>query len=370
MNRELITAAYRLFLEREPENERVIDHFLKQTRSVEELRTVFLGSPEFEPALRRFLDQNGIIQRDQISQYDVYTGCTPADLAIIRDGFNRQVLPRKGFISDQLGVVTRTASLWDGVQHLDGTVIPPPIPTDYHADAIEWAGLLKSVRSAGDEYAVMELGAGWGPWCVGGAVAARNAGIKNINILAVEGDPGHYEFLKQHLRDNGFNPLEHTLLQAAVGVNAGKARWPKVQSRNDWGSRPIRDNEKDSPGSDGKVRDYLGREFASTIEVEVVPLAQLLSRRPRWNLVHIDIQGEEAAVCQSSMNLLTERVQWIIVGTHSRWIEGELLRQFSAGGWKLENEKPVRFNFQPGAPCLESLTDHDGTQVWRNPKLH
>jgi len=182
----------------------------------------------------------------------------------------------------------------------------------------------------------------------------------------VEGDPGHYASLEQHLLDNGLNPSDHILLQAAVGVNPGKARWPRVNSRNDWGSRPIPVAAGLNPKD--KISDYLGREFTDTMEVDVVPFSELLLRRKRWNLLHIDVQGEEAALCSSSTAALTQRVHWIVVATHSRLIEGELLSRFAAAGWVLENEKPTRFNFRAGAPSLESLTDHDGTQVWRNPK--
>jgi len=38
-------------------------------------------------------------------------------------------------------------------------------------------------------------------------------------------------------------------------------------------------------------------------------------------------------------------------------------------GWELENEKPPRFTWQTGAVSLLSMITHDGTQVWRNPRL-
>ena len=115
--------------------------------------------------------------------------------------------------------------------------------------------------------------------------------------------------------------------------------------------------------------DYLGREFDNTMKIEVLPIRELLNLEARWDFVHMDVQGEEAKICQAAIGLLNERVHWLVVGTHSRLIEAELLEMLSRSHWELENEKPARFEFRKGAQSWESLTHHDGTQVWRNPRL-
>ena len=289
------------------------------------------------------------VPRDQI-----YAGYKPEELSLIREHFCLSPAPATGFIVDSLGVKTRGSSLWNEVQFLVGTVMPPPIPNDFHAEAIEWIGLLKSVRSAKGSYAAMELGAGWGPWVVAGATAARNAGITNISLLAVEGDPGHFAFMRQHFIDNDLNPDNHALLHAAVGVKAGRARWPRVDPRNTYGSRPIF-------ASDGNT--------SQTFEIPVFSISDLLYRRSRWDLVHVDVQGDEVVLCEAGLGALNERVHWLVIGTHSRMIEGLLINLLLRAGWVLENEKPVIFDFQVSAPNVEALTRIDGTQVWRNPRL-
>ena len=289
------------------------------------------------------------VPRDQI-----YAGYKPEELSLIREHFCLSPAPATGFIVDSLGVKTRGSSLWNEVQFLVGTVMPPPIPNDFHAEAIEWIGLLKSVRSAKGSYAAMELGAGWGPWVVAGATAARNAGITNISLLAVEGDPGHFAFMRQHFIDNDLNPDNHALLHAAVGVKAGRARWPRVDPRNTYGSRPIF-------ASDGNT--------SQTFEIPVFSISDLLYRRSRWDLVHVDVQGDEVVLCEAGLGALTERVRRLVIGTHSRMIEGLLINLLLRAGWVLENEKPVIFDFQVSAPNVEALTRIDGTQVWRNPRL-
>jgi FkbM family methyltransferase len=284
----------------------------------------------------------------------IYAGYKPEELEIIKKHFRVTPPPAAGFITDSLGVKTRGTSLWDQVQFLVGTVIPPPIPNDFHAEAIEWIGLLKSVDSARGKFVAMELGAGWGPWVVAGAVAARNAGIRDISLLAVEGDPGHFAFLRQHFLDNGLHPDQHLLFQAAVGVQPGRARWPRVDPRNSYGTRPITG---------------VAAALSETLDVEVLGIATLLAAQKRWDLVHVDVQGSEVLICEAALALLNERTHWLIIGTHSRLIDGQLVAMFVRAGWVLENEKPVIFAFQPGAASLEAMTRIDGTQVWRNPRL-
>jgi FkbM family methyltransferase len=284
----------------------------------------------------------------------IYAGYKPEELEIIKKYFRITPPPAAGFISDSLGVKTRGTSLWDQVQYLVGTVIPPPIPNDFHAEAIEWIGLLKSVDSARGKFVAMELGAGWGPWVVAGAVAARNAGIRDISLLAVEGDPGHFAFLRQHFLDNGLQPDQHLLFQAAVGVQPGRARWPRVEPRNSYGTRPITG---------------VAAALSDALDVEVLGIADLLAAQKRWDLVHVDVQGGEVPLCEAGLALLNERAHWLIIGTHSRLIDGQLVSMFVRAGWVLENEKPAIFTFQPGAASLEAMTRIDGTQVWRNPRL-
>ena len=306
-------------------------------------------APQPQPRSQAQPQTQGDVAPDQI-----YAGYRPEELSLIREHFCLSSKPTEGFITDCLGVKTRGSSLWDQVQFLVGTVIPPPIPNDFHAEAVEWIGLLKSVRSAKGKYVAMELGAGWGPWVVAGAVAARNAGIRNISLLAVEGDPGHFAFLRQHFIDNGLNPDQHVLLQAAVGARPGRARWPRVEPRNSYGTRPL-------TGVDAQL--------ANTFELKVLSMSDLLRQQNRWDLVHVDVQGSEVEICEAAIALLNERAHWLVVGTHSRLIEGQLISLLMNAGWVLENEKPVIFEVQRSAPSAEALTRVDGTQIWRNPRL-
>jgi hypothetical protein len=95
----------------------------------------------------------------------------------------------------------------------------------------------------------------------------------------------------------------------------------------------------------------------------------VLELEERWDLVHIDVQGWERLICDDARAQLNGRVAYLIVGTHSRKLDGDLVDLFHREGWILEHEKPSRFTFTPGVALLESMNEADGTQVWRNPRL-
>jgi FkbM family methyltransferase len=264
-----------------------------------------------------------------------------------------------GFITDIFGIRTRTANLWPAMQPFDGSLWGVPIPGNWHWEAPEWIGLMRSVLDAKDSYRIIELGAGWGPAVASGGVFARLKGIKNIKLVAVEADPHHFGYLKQHLVDNNFLPKEYELLEAAVGDNDGSAEWPDTpEVRDQYGSRPI-----------GKSGDYLGRTFRRTRKVKVLSFRSLLMKEPLWDMVHMDIQGSEVEVCQSALNEMNSRVARICVGTHSRKIDGDLLALLSSQEWVMENEKPSRLSFVPKAKTFEVMNTIDGIQIWRNPKF-
>ena len=85
--------------------------------------------------------------------------------------------------------------------------------------------------------------------------------------------------------------------------------------------------------------------------------------------MHNDVQGWEAQLGAGCVGPLSERVRWLVVGTQSRVIDGQVIETLHAAGWVLENEKPTRFTFDPARPSLDSMAEVDGAQIWRNPRL-
>lgn len=329
--------------------------------SCERLRALEADMKRIEGALLTF-NGNSDAQR--------YAGYSGADLGLFPLFHVHGLEPTPGFITDFLGTRIRTTCVHSASRHLDGTVLGVPVPADFHSEAAEWVGLLKAVLSCKGSFRAMELGAGWGPWIVAGAVAARTRGINDVFLCGVEADPDRYEMMRQHLRDNDIDPSRHALLLGAVGAAPGRARWPKgYNPTDDMGTRPLRpEGERCRQGSEG-VSDYRGFVFNEYMDVEVFALSDLVARQPVWDFVHIDVQGWEGEICAAGVGALNERVRWSVIGTHSRKLDGDLVDLFCRNGWVLENEKPSRFAYVPGGASLEAMTTTDGVQVWRNPRL-
>jgi hypothetical protein len=300
---------------------------------------------------------------DKVDFLQIYRGYSDDDLIIFEVFKKAGLRPKDGFVTDFLGGRTRVATLYDAVKPLSGQIFGPPVPGDFHAEAVEWLGVMKTALTAKDRYVAMEWGAGWAPWLVAGVKAAQHLGITSCRLYGVEADPVHYGAMHQHLVDNGLVPTEHVLLQGAVGPEAGSAQWPvELDALNQWGSRPIREGSADDI-------DYLNERIDRFIDIDIFEARELVLRELAWDMVHIDIQGWEGEVCRSCIGVLCERVKWVIIGVHSRILDAELLQIFHAAGWILEHEKPTRFLFQPSKTTFEAMVTADGTQVWRNPRL-
>ena len=218
-------------------------------------------------------------------------------------------VPQAGFIVDFLGVRTRVAHATP-FAGLGGSVFGTPAPVGdwFHAETIEYVGLLKSVLTATGRYAALELGAGWGPWLISGAMAARRRGIEDIRLHGIEGDLEHFGSMQTHFRDNGFDPADYRLDNAVIGARAGRARWPKLAVPSaDFGGCPLACSGEDGHyAADAKASDYRGLHFDEYIDVEMLAFDSVLEREPLWDLVHIDVQGAETELCSASAETLNQ----------------------------------------------------------------
>ena len=81
----------------------------------------------------------------------------------------------------------------------------------------EWIDLLESVVAARQTYSMIDLGAGYGRWCVRAAFAAQqfNPGLVQ-HLIAVEGEPMVASWMRQHFIDNGVDITHHRLIHGAV----------------------------------------------------------------------------------------------------------------------------------------------------------
>ena len=265
--------------------------------------------------------------------------------------------PNPGYLTNFLGVAIDPKFFPEILQGRAGEVEAIPIPANWHADIAEWAAALRAVELANGQFTMIELGCGWGCWMNNAGMAARRAGLKTT-VIGVEGDKGHIAFARESTATNGFEAASVTLHHGIAAASAGTALFPRQQQAGvAWGLEPIFHATR--PEIDKAVS------AGSHDELPMVPLETLVGTHRRIDLLHIDIQGGEADLIADCLALLRERVAYILVGTHSRQIEGRIIGLLLQAGWLLEIERPAILSLAGEHPIVTV----DGVQGWRNPGL-
>ncbi|WP_237216392.1 class I SAM-dependent methyltransferase [Falsiroseomonas oryziterrae] len=265
--------------------------------------------------------------------------------------------PMPGQFTNFLGVRMAPRFLAGLLDGKEGQVEGLPIPANWHADVAEWGAALRAVDLARGSFAVAELGCGWGCWLNNTGVAARRAGLA-VTLLGVEGDDGHVAFALEAATTNGFTPEQITIRRGIAAAQSGVALFPRQgRAGAHWGLEPVF----------GATEAERARAIAagSHDELPMVSLDELLAPVARLDLLHVDIQGGEADLVDGCLDLLYEKVAYVVIGTHSRQIEGRLMSSLLAAGWRLEIERPAILVMTVDGPLVRV----DGVQGWRNPAL-
>jgi hypothetical protein len=334
--------AYYTMLGRLPENNAALEFHVNASASLQDLYTSLAGSDEFLLNIRGSL-------------------CSPFTLdhiAFLRRFADPERKPVEGFVVDFLGVKTdcrfRTSTI-----PMSGFVDRVPVPRDVRGwGAYEWIGALRAVDEASDRFTAIELGAGWGPWLIAGARAARAKGISDIDLAGVEGDNMHFTFMLAHFVTNGEDPDKHQLMHGVVAPQSGAALFPIDDNPvYAWAQEPK------FFATRAAAKDALASTNGRYQVLDAFSLPEIVRERRRVDLLHVDIQGSEADLVEANTDLLCRRVSRVVIGTHGRDIELRLRHAFKAMGWSCEFEHPCEYAV-PDFTLIE-----DGTQVWKNPRF-
>jgi hypothetical protein len=262
----------------------------------------------------------------------------------------------QGTVTNFLGVKVPVQVMPSILSGLAGTIEPVPEPGNWHADIAEWAGALRSVAMAKDRYQIIELGCGWGCWINNMGVAAKARGL-DVRLIGIEGDQKHLKDAEMTLALNGFDPSQYRLVHGVAGPTDGMAFFPKLGETNEvWGAEAIF-------YPDQTTADVL-RTAGQYQELKCYTLPEL-SEGVVTDLLHIDIQGAEVAFIQSNLDSMRKTVRRVLIGTHSRVIDGQIMDILVKDGWELEIERPAIHEIVSGRPEIRI----DGVQLWLNVKL-
>jgi FkbM family methyltransferase len=268
-----------------------------------------------------------------------------------------------GFFAYFLGNITR-ADYWAFTPEIRALYDPERFEA-FSAPSIDdnifdWLVLLEAVVDSKGSFTMAALGAGWGRWLISGAFAAKQRGLP-FRLIGVEAEPTHFRWMREHFLDNGIDPADHDLIEAAASGRSGHA-WFYTGKPDSWyGQSLIADRALDQTAANEAV--YNGE---NARRVRAIDLTELLAERNRVDYLHLDIQGAELDVLSSAPQVLDRTVKRVLIGTHSPDIESGLRRLFSDMRWQSQYDFPLNADLQVNGTDVKI---GDGVQVWVNPAL-
>ncbi len=239
----------------------------------------------------------------------------------IFESFSRTETETSGLhVYDFLGGGTRVAYNrgWATHAHPAGKTVTSNLPTT-NEHYLDWIAVLTAVSKAQGTFRMAEFGAGWAPWLARGALAARQKGVA-CELLAVEADPTHFAWAREHFKDNGIDPDAHNLIEGAVSDKPETLRFPVIAD----------------PDVDYGASLRVAATMADTIEVRGYTINELLDRfTGPIDFLHIDIQGAEYDAVPPVMERLSASVRAIMIGTHiNDEMHDGMAARFHDAGWK------------------------------------
>lgn len=209
----------------------------------------------------------------------------------------------------------------------------------------------------GPHFVFAELGAGYGRWSAHVALYARETRPDlKVHIIAVEPEPTHFQWLKEHMVNNEIGVYDCTLIDRPISTKQGWTLF-QVGSPATWygqrvvGINPMRVFHATPSQIYQRIRDGFGVRVVRSVSLESV-----LAGHQYIDLINMDIQGDELNVLSTTPADVINRIHYLYIGTHSSEIEQGLHELMKGYWWKCEYELPQ----DPGFGIT------DGIQVWRN----
>lgn len=285
----------------------------------------------------------------------------------------REISPRLGLLSD-LDLDEKNVTFVD-------------LHTAPEQDHFEFIPVFEALESAGTTFRMVDLGAGYGLWCIHAAHLARRKGIP-FHLTMVEAEPRHMRLLRQALVDNDIDESCCDLYEAAVESGethvlvGGEKSIPflvRQPTGADASSATPWFGQSTMVGARMLCRDaaktgemYFDRDVYATkdgwgfIYQPVIDLKTILERSGRVDLLIMDIQGSELAVTEKNIKNISRCVSRVSIGTHGADMEEGLRDIFREAGW----EKLLDFTHgRTHATGIGEVSFGDGLLYYRNPRL-
>jgi FkbM family methyltransferase len=295
-----------------------------------------------------------------------------------------------GYAVDALGILTDARFLVTSKDRFDArheTTQRPSFPT-WGERYLELADWLLAARDARDYFVGVSLGAAYGGQLVLASKALAAVNPLPFRLAAVEPVPENCAWMRRHMADNGLDPEQHWIVQAALGTDNEPVLFPvgaPGSGRNgstDTNAALSRQTYATLISARGAAEQALenilrynstglgydlGDGFHGEVKfVSAVTLHDVLTPFDRVDLLEADIQHAEINVFPPFIDLLNRKVRRVHIGTHGREAHELLRALFSAARWELV------FDYAPDSSHMieqDQLDLIDGVLSARNPAL-
>lgn len=234
----------------------------------------------------------------------------------------------------------------------------------FNDEYLEWIDVIQSIQRAGNQYTIIDLGAGYGRWLVRAVAVLRHLAPElPFSLVAVEAEPTHMRFLHEHLTLNGITPGDHWLIEAAVAGSPGQVKFIVGEPSLSYGQQIVASLTGMPPPC--TVRP--GQKDHQVELVRAIDLASILERLDHVDLIDLDVQHAEHEVLAPAIDGLDTKVSRLHISTHAPRIESALRELFGGRGWVCIND--YRCQKTQDTP-YGSIEFGDGVQTWLNPRFN
>lgn len=212
-----------------------------------------------------------------------------------------------------------------------------------------------------DKLTMLELGAGFGEWCLATAGVIRNkiipTNIKEFKCYAIEAEPQHKVWANEVFE--------------AYKI-PGKPIWGAISDRNGECDFSVDEDSSDCYGQSITFGNSLLRSIGNlarrtSIKVPCFTLDNLFVETiEHANIVHMDVQGAEARVVRSGIeSIRKERIDYWLIGTHNKDYNKRISKTLLPYYERVVDIKPRSITVSNG----HKVQVQDGMQVWKRKGL-
>lgn len=278
-----------------------------------------------------------------------------------------ELCEHEGVISDCLGVQTERrffAGLEENVlAQLAKGGFESKLPS-LDDEIFQWKSLAAAIREASHQFVMIELGAGYGRWCVNAHKLLEKLNPIPAKFVAVEAEPTHFSWIRPHFKRNGLNLKNCLLYQKSVSAKKQLVEFA-IGKPSEWYGQAITSKKI---GLSEKLQYFFRKPYLKEDHklMETITLNKILKKLKFVDLLDMDIQGEEFNLLSASVPRLTKQVKRMYIATHGVEIENNLRNLFNSLGWVNEADYSLQKSVETEYGVVQFC---DGVQIWLNPNF-